>query len=73
MYVAVISLKASTAARAAVYISLGDEDLGRWRIEGESGKLRAAELPLSTKVATSWALAAISGLMKVPSQILDFL
>ena len=54
-------------------MSSAEDDLGRGRRQAESGKLREAKRPLGARAATSWALAAISGVGKVPSHILDFL
>lgn len=62
----------AAAAEAAACMSLGDELAGLGRIVASSGKLRWAERPLMASAATSCARAAISGVWKVPSQILDF-
>ena len=59
------------AARAATCMSPAEDDLARGRRDAESGKLSAAKLPLNARAATSCALAAISGVEKVPSHILD--
>ncbi|KAK9149303.1 hypothetical protein Scep_008060 [Stephania cephalantha] len=53
-------------------MSRGERDAGRGRERARSGKLSMAEFPLMLKAATSWALAAISGVGNVPSHILDF-
>lgn len=68
-----VGLKALVASSAATCMSSAEDDLGRGRRQAESGKLREAKRPLSARAATSWALAAISGVGKVPSHILDFL
>lgn len=66
-------LKSKAAAlAAATWISLGELVAGRGSSAANSGKLRKAELPLMVRAATSCARAAISGVGKVPSQILDF-
>ena len=65
--------KALAAWIAANCTSPAEDDLARGRRQAESGKLREAEWPLSARAATSCALAAISGVGKVPSHILDFL
>ena len=50
----------------------GEEESGMGREETHWGKLRKAERPLRVRAATSYARAAISGVGKVPSQILVF-
>lgn len=62
----------AAALAAAAWMSLGEVVSGRGRCEANSGKLRNAEVPLIVRAATSWARAAISGVEKEPSQILDF-
>lgn len=63
----------AAALAAAAWTSRGDTDAGRGRNSASSGKLRIAESPLMLNAATSCALAAISGVGNVPSQIRDFL
>ncbi|KAK3021676.1 hypothetical protein RJ639_047510 [Escallonia herrerae] len=65
--------KAMAASRAATCMSPAEADLARFRSQAESGKLSNAFSPRRARLATSCALAAISGVENVPSQILDFL
>lgn len=65
-------LSIAAALAAAAWTSRGLEEAGRGKEGASCGKLSIAEFPLMHKAATSWALAAISGVGKVPSHILDF-
>lgn len=62
----------AAAFAAAAWTSRAAHVAGRGSWSASSGKLRMAVLPLMDIAATSWALAAISGLEKVPSQIRVF-
>ncbi|KAK3447262.1 hypothetical protein EUGRSUZ_A02833 [Eucalyptus grandis] len=66
------SWNASAALAAAFCMSLVLGDAGTGSRHAESAKLRQADWPLSASAATSCALAAMSAVGKVPSQILDF-
>lgn len=50
------------AACAAAWIPLGEGDEGRGKTSTSSGKLRKVASPLRQRAATSYALAAMSGL-----------
>lgn len=65
-------LSIAAALAAAAWTSRGLEEAGRGKEGASCGKLSIAEFPLMHKAATSWALAAISGVGNVPSHILDF-
>lgn len=67
------NLSIAAALAAAAWTSRGASETGRGSEAASWGKLRIAEFPLMLNAATSWALAAISGVGKVPSQIRDFL
>lgn len=62
----------AAALAAAACTSRGEAEAGLGSEAARSGKLRMAPGPLMLRAATSWARAAISGVGKVPSQILDF-
>ncbi|KAJ0865506.1 hypothetical protein HanRHA438_Chr12g0541251 [Helianthus annuus] len=53
-------------------MSRGETDSGRGNKSLSSGKLSVAAFPLMDNAATSCALAAISGVEKLPSHIRDF-
>ncbi|KAL5727725.1 hypothetical protein ACHQM5_000885 [Ranunculus cassubicifolius] len=59
----------AAAARAAVRISEGEADARIGYAATDSGKLRLTSLPFKASAATSYAVAAISGVGNVPSQI----
>ncbi|KAK3039238.1 hypothetical protein RJ639_027942 [Escallonia herrerae] len=54
-------------------MSFASVEAGIGSRQAESAKLRQADFPLRAIAATSWALAAISAVGNVPSQILVFL
>ncbi|KAI4381909.1 hypothetical protein MLD38_007929 [Melastoma candidum] len=60
------------ALAAAACTSLGAVESGLGNDSTCWGKLRTAEFPFMATAATSWALAAISAVGNVPSQMRDF-
>ncbi|KAJ6719615.1 hypothetical protein OIU79_007292 [Salix purpurea] len=67
------ALNNSAASFAALLISFASFETGTGNLKRESAKLKASDLPLSAKAATSWARAAISAVGYVPNHIRDFL
>lgn len=65
-----VSMEAALAA--ASWTSRAEHEAGLGNTPASSGKFRIAPFPLTEMAAASWALAAISGVAKVPSQIRDF-